>query len=65
MEGGLAEPRDSRRRRCPRPWRKGWEEREAGLFGGGSGNAEPRATGEAGTKLPPRALGEMGMIVSG
>lgn len=36
-----------------------------GSSGGGSGNAEPRATGEAGTKLPPRALGEMGMIVSG
>lgn len=44
--------------------RKGWEEGEAGLWGWGErkccGEAAPRATGGAGTVLPPRALGEMG-----
>lgn len=50
----------------PQALEKGFGGEGGGALGGGeSGNAAPRATGEAGTKLPPRALGEVGMVVCG
>lgn len=49
----------------PQALEKGLEGEGGGALGGESGNAAPRATGEAGTKLPPRALGEVGMVVCG
>lgn len=66
VEGGLAErnPGTAEGAGAPGPGERDGRRGRRGSLGE-SGNAAPRATGEAGTKLPPRALGEMGMVVCG